>query len=114
MSDGSGSQSQLSRHIIECSISVDLCHYCSTQNQSRRWPLQTEVVMKYRIARKFGGELNLVVWWFGGLAVLLATAKLKSANISYLHIYVWRSLTKPPNLNPPIFYNSDLGPDRQI
>ena len=33
----------------------------------------------------------------------LATAKLKSANISYLHIYVWRSLTKPPNLNPPIF-----------
>ena len=40
---------------------------------------------------------------FGGLAVLLATAKLKSINTSYLHIYVWRSLTGPPNLNPPIF-----------
>ena len=40
---------------------------------------------------------------FGGLAVWFATAKLKSANISYLHIYVWRSLTEPPNLNSPIF-----------
>ena len=35
---------------------------------------------------------------FGGLAVLFATAKLKPANISYLHIYVWRSLSEPPNL----------------
>ena len=41
---------------------------------------------------------------FGGLAVQLAIAKLKSANISYLHIlYVWQSLTEPPNLNLPIF-----------
>ena len=36
---------------------------------------------------------------FGGLAVYITTAKLKSAKISYLHIYVWRSRTKPPNLN---------------
>ena len=52
----------------------------------------------YRIARNFGGELNLAVW-----RSMLAPAKLKSANISYIHIYVWRSFTEPPNLNPPIF-----------
>ena len=42
---------------------------------------------------------------FGGLAVYMyiATAKLKSAKISYSHIYVWRSCTEPPKLNPPIF-----------
>ena len=40
---------------------------------------------------------------FGGLVVCFATAELKSANISYSHIYVWRSLTEPPNLNSPIF-----------
>ena len=40
---------------------------------------------------------------FGGLAVYITTAKLKSAKISYSHIYVWRSHTEPPNLNPPIF-----------
>ena len=49
-------------------------------------------------SRKIWRELNLAVWRSS-----LATAKLKSANISYLHIYVWRSLTEPPNLNPPIF-----------
>ena len=42
---------------------------------------------------------NLAVWWS-----MFATAKLKSANISYLHIYIWRSLTKSPNLNPHIFF----------
>ena len=47
----------------------------------------------YRIAGKFGGELNLAVW-----RSVFATAKLKSANISYLHMYVWRSLTEQPNL----------------
>ena len=31
------------------------------------------------------------------------TAKLKSAYISYTHIYVWRYRTEPPNLNPQIF-----------
>ena len=36
---------------------------------------------------------------FGGLAVYFATAKLKSASISFSHIYIWRSLTEPPNLN---------------
>ena len=43
---------------------------------------------------------------FGGLAVynIITTAKLKSAKISYSYIlYVWRSRTEPPNLNPPIF-----------
>ncbi|MCG8621854.1 MAG: hypothetical protein MJE68_07650 [Proteobacteria bacterium] len=40
---------------------------------------------------------------FGGLAVYITTAKLKSAKISYLHIDVWRSHTEPPNLNPPIW-----------
>ena len=40
----------------------------------------------YRIPGKFGGELNEIK--FGGLAVQLATAKLKSANTSYLHIYI--------------------------
>ena len=53
----------------------------------------------YRIAGKFGGELNLAVW-----RSTFATAKLKCANISYLHIYMWRSRTEPPNLNPPIFF----------
>ena len=52
----------------------------------------------YRIARNLGGGLNLVVW-----RSIFVTAKLKSANISYLHIYIHRSLTKPPNLNLPIF-----------
>ena len=47
---------------------------------------------RYRIAGKFGG-----------LAVYITTAKLKSAKISYSHIYVWRSRTEPPNLNLPIF-----------
>ena len=46
----------------------------------------------YRIAGKFGC-----------FAVYIITAKLKSAKISYSHIYVWRSRTEPPNLNPPIF-----------
>ena len=39
---------------------------------------------------------------FDGLAVCFATAKLKSVKISHSHIYVWRSRTKLPNLNPPI------------
>ena len=43
---------------------------------------------------------------FGGLAVY-ATAKLKI--YSYLHIYIWRSLTKLPNLNPLIFLEWRFG-----
>ena len=54
----------------------------------------------YHITGKFGGELNFAVW-----RSAFTTTKLKSANISYLHIYVWRSLTELPNLNLnlPIF-----------
>ena len=37
----------------------------------------------YCIAGKFGGEFN-----FGGLAVYITTANLKSAKISYSHIHV--------------------------
>ena len=53
-------------------------------------------------------------WWgikFGSLAVSCATTKLKSANISYSHIYmyVWPSRTKPPNLNPPIQLQQRFG-----
>ena len=55
------------------------------------------VLQYYRIPGKFGGELNLAVW-----RSARATAKLKSAKISYSNIYVWQSCTKPPNLNPPI------------
>ena len=33
-----------------------------------------------------------------------ATAKLKSTNISYPHIYVWRSLTEPPNFKSAIAF----------
>ena len=39
------------------------------------------IILYYRIAGKFGGELN----FHGGLAVCVTTAKLKSAKISYLH-----------------------------
>ena len=50
----------------------------------------------YRIAGKFGGELNLAVWQSAS-----ATAKLKSANSSYLYMYMWQSLTEPlPNRQP--------------
>ena len=58
----------------------------------------------YRIAGKFGRELNLVVW-----RSACATAKLKSANISYSHIYVWQSHTEPPNKNPPILLQQQFG-----
>ena len=34
------------------------------------------------------------IWWFGSLPLLLP---------NYLHIYIWWSLTEPPNLNLPIF-----------
>ena len=37
------------------------------------------------------------IWWgikFGNLTVYITTAKLKSAKIFYLHIYVWRSRTQ--------------------
>ena len=39
---------------------------------------------------------------FGGLAVFLPTTKLKSINISSSHMYIWRSCTEWPNINPAI------------
>ena len=50
--------------------------------------------MTYSIAKKFGGELNLVVW-----LSTFAIAKLKSANISCLHICVWQSPTELKSTN---------------
>ena len=65
----------------------------------------------YRIAGNFGRELNMelnmAVW-----RSVITIAKLKSAKMSYSHIYVWRSRTELPNLNPPIFF--DLRPNCQI
>ena len=66
--------------------------------------LNSYFIIFYRIARKFGRELNLAVWWS-----TRATAKLKSAKISYSHIYIWRSCTKPPNLNLPIHMQWQFG-----
>ena len=61
----------------------------------------------YHIARKFGRELNLAVWWstFG-------TTKLKSAN-TYLHIIIRMVIpyqtTKFKSAN--VFCNGDFGPN---
>ena len=49
----------------------------------------------YRIAGKFWRGIK-----FGGLAVCVKTAKLKSAKIFYACMYVWRYRTIPPNLIP--------------
>ena len=46
--------------------------------------LQSKLFILHRIARKFGGELNLAIWH----AVYITTTKLKSAKISYSHIYI--------------------------
>ena len=71
----------------------------------------TCTTLLYRIAGKFDRELNLAVW-----QSTFATAKLKSTNISYLHIlhiHVRLSCTKSLNLNLPIFlWNGDLGPNQ--
>ena len=45
------------------------------------------------------------IWWgikFGGLVVCLSNRQIKIRQISYSHIYVWRSHTELPNLYPPI------------
>ena len=47
----------------------------------------------YCIAGKFGRKLSLEAW-----QCTFATTKLKSTNIPYSHIYIWWSLTEPPNL----------------
>ena len=70
---------------------VVLLHF--TYSGSTKFRINSNVyALLYRIAGKFGGELNLAVWWS-----VFATAKLKPAKISYLRIYVWRSRTEPPN-----------------
>ena len=51
-----------------------------------------------RIAEKFGGESNLVVW-----RSILQLPNLKSAKLPTHIKYVWQSRTEPPNLNPLIF-----------
>ena len=82
--------------IPQCSL-VPSTFKSSLQYTLLQWSGITRGI--YRIDGKFGGELNLAVWQSS-----FATTKLKSTNISYLHIYVWRSLTKLPNLNLPIFF----------
>ena len=56
---------------------------------------------------RFLRELNIPysrkIWRgikFGGLAVCVKTAKLKSAKFFYAYMYVWRYRTIPPNLIP--------------
>ena len=87
--------------IPQCSL-VPSTFKSSLQYTLLQWSGITRGI--YRIDGKFGGELNLAVWRSS-----FATTKLKSTNISYLHIYIWRSLTKLPNLNPPIFLHWQFG-----
>ena len=57
------------------------------------------VILFNRIARKFGWELDLVVW-----QSVFTTSKLKSAEISYSYTYVCRSCVGLSNLYyPPKF-----------
>ena len=46
---------------------------------------------------------------FGGLAVAGKTSKLKSAKIYTSCMSVWRYCSRPPNLNPPILFNTQFG-----
>ena len=58
----------------------------------------------YRIAGKFGG-----------LVVSLCNCQIKIRQYFILaYMYVWRSLTEPPNLNPPIFLQWWFGPIYQL
>ena len=57
------------------------------------------IVTNYRIAGKFGMELNLVVFRY----ICLSTAKLnKICQFCSVCMYVWQYHTIPPNLNLPI------------
>ena len=60
--------------------------------------IQPVLLTMYRIAGKFGG-----------LAVCLSTAKLKSTNFFSVCMYIWRYRTIPPNLNPPIVLKTSFG-----
>ena len=65
--------------------------------------------LSYRIAGKFGGELNLAVW-----RSILQPPKLKSAKISYSHIYIYGWIYPVPNQIRQYSCNSDFGFNRQI
>ena len=64
----------------------------------------------------FQGWLAISLW-YRFMVMTVCNCQIKICQY-YLHIilYVWWSLTKPPNLNPPIFvpYGGDLGPNCQI
>ena len=88
---------------LSLSSSSSIIYFCLTleARDGGGDPLRVNIIMMLIIipySRKIWRGIR-----FGGLAVYIATAKLKSAKISYSHIYVWRSRTEPPNLNPPIF-----------
>ena len=117
----SWSDTIVSRGIWECSILLwHVCRYvaiiwwkmqsgCMPKERSPS-PLVTQILdlqilqfcpddrlTTYHIAGKFGGELN---WRFG---CLYYNRQIKIRQTFYSHIYVWRSRTETPNLNPPIF-----------
>ena len=66
-------------------------------------PIASKLPIKTLVAKQLPTNVHVGIK-FGGLAVYIITAKLKSAKISNSHIYIWRSRTEPPNLNPPIFF----------
>ena len=68
----------------------------------------TTATIKINNINNYGIWLYRIAGKFGGLAVYVTTAKLKSTKISYSHIYVWQTCTEPPNLNLQSC-NSDLG-----
>ena len=57
----------------------------------------------YRIAGKFGGELNLALW-----RIDQPTAKLKIHQY-LIRVYRGSPVSRPPNLNPPIFLFTLVG-----
>ena len=65
---------------------------------------------------KNGIPYSRKIWWgikFGGLAVYHNNRQLKSAKISYSHIYVWQSRTESQIKIRQYFCNGHLGPNRQ-
>ena len=93
-----GSCPALSRSFL-CLMHQDLSLLSSSQSQT------PSLRLRHRI---YTLPYSWKFWWgikFGGLVVYVTTAKLKSAKnilLAYI-IYVWRSCTKPPNLNWLIF-----------
>ena len=101
-----------------------LDHFCTALCRKGRWTWQliysnplTRMWKSAQIEISKEIHYSCKIWRgikFSGLAVCFATTKLKSTNISYSHKYAWRSLTKLPNLNLPIFIQWWFGPNRQI